>query len=75
MKIKSLAANQTELTTANGTTVFFSYSTPVAACMCDGTGYIRTEEHYSPTTSRHINKWLDGVKARIVPQAVLDSLT
>ena len=72
MKIKPIASNMTELTTDRAA-ILFSYSTPVAACI-NGTGYVRTEAHYSMTTSRHINKWLDGVKATIVPQSEIDAL-
>ena len=75
MKLKPIAANQTEITLSNGTVVFFSYKTPVAACMGDGSGFVRTDKYYSVTTSKHINKWLDGANARKVPQSVLDSLS
>ena len=60
MKLTPIAANQTELELTNGTQVFFSYKTPVAA-YCPDKGYIRTAQFWSVTTSRHINKWLDGV--------------
>lgn len=45
----------------SGSIVFFSYSTPVAAKITNGEGgwnYYRTSESYSPTTTKHINKWL-----------------
>lgn len=74
MKLRPIASNMTEVTTADGTTILFSYSTPVAACLGDGSGHIRTAKKWGPTTSRHINKWLDGVKAREVGQDVLDNL-
>lgn len=70
MKLKSLGANQTEVD-FNGNLVLFSYETPVAAYV-DGAFY-RTEEKYSVTTSRHINKWLDGAKAETKPQSWFDS--
>jgi len=73
MKLKPLASNMTEVETAKAT-ILFSYSTPVAACMNDGTGFIRTSKKWSVTTSRHINKWLDGAKAREVDQTELDAL-
>jgi hypothetical protein len=72
MKIKSLAANQTELQIGNST-VFFSYETPVAACV-NGEFY-RTSEHYSVTTSKHINKWLDGRNAKSMPPSFFQNLT
>ena len=73
MKLKPLGANRTELTLASGAVVFFSYQTPVAAQRAEG-GFIRTAEHYSVTTSRHINQWLDGRNAATVPQADIDSI-
>ena len=60
MKLTPIAANQTELSLNNGTQVFFSYKTPVAA-YCPSKGYIRTAKYWSVTTSRHINKWLKGI--------------
>ena len=60
MKLTPIAANQTELNLNNGTQVFFSYKTPVAAYV-PSQGYIRTDKFWSTTTSRHINKWLKGV--------------
>ena len=60
MRLTPIAANQTELNLNNGTQVFFSYITPVAA-YCPDKGYIRTAKYWSVTTSRHINKWLKDV--------------
>lgn len=94
MTLKPLASNMTELD-LNGTSILFSYSTPVAAYIGTpapgnlspaliarlneaGTRFIRTEDTFSKTTSRHINKWLsdNGVqKALSVPQSTFDLLT
>lgn len=41
----------------NGTEIFFSYHTPVAGFV-SGLGYFKTSEHYSVTTTRHINNYL-----------------
>jgi len=71
MQIRQIASNQTQLN-LRGAEVLFSYETPVAACL-EG-GYIRTATKWSPTTSRHINSWLDGVIATEVPQETLDKL-
>ena len=60
MKLTPIAANQNEVEFTNGTQVFFSYKTPVAA-YCTSRGYIRTAKYWSVTTSRHINKWLKGI--------------
>ena len=57
MKLTPIAANQTSVSFNDGTEVFFSYKTPVAAYLPDK-GYVKTAKFYSVTTSRHINKWL-----------------
>ena len=72
MKIKQIASNMTELDLGFAQ-VFFSYETPVAACLTDGT-LVRTAERYSVTTTKHINKWLQGCDALTVPQARIDCL-
>lgn len=72
MKVKSIGANQTELTLANGDQVFFSYETPVAAIV-DGRSY-KTEKKFSSTTTRHLNKWLGRLNATEKPQNFFESL-
>jgi hypothetical protein len=74
MKLNKLGPNTTELDLADGTTVFFSYKTPVAAYIL-GRGFVRTSQKYSVTTSKHLNQWLDGRDHETVPQADLDALT
>ena len=74
MKLTPIAANQNEVEFTNGTQVFFSYKTPVAA-YCPSKGYIRTAKFWSVTTSRHINKWLKGItEVTEVPQEMLTEL-
>jgi|TARA_B100000029_G_scaffold206701_1_gene204426 hypothetical protein len=74
MKLTPIAANQTEVSINDGTQIFFSYRTPVAAYLPER-GYVRTERFWSKTTSRHINKWLQGVNnVSEVSQSVLDNL-
>lgn len=73
MKVKSLAKNQTEISTGTGLVIFISYETPVAA-LVPGRGFIRTDKKWSNTTTRHITLWLDGKEAQIVPQSELDDL-
>ena len=74
MQLTPIAANQTELSLNNGTQVFFSYKTPVAA-YTPSQGYIRTAKYWSVTTSRHINKWLKGItEVTEVPQETLTEL-
>jgi hypothetical protein len=58
MKLSIKGANQTEVTTARGNRVFYSYETPVAAITEQGE--FRSEEFFSVTTSKHINKYLGG---------------
>jgi hypothetical protein len=50
--------NSTIIVTPKGT-ILFSYSTPVAALLSDGT-WIKVSKFYSMTTSKHINTFLDG---------------
>jgi len=73
MKLKTIASNMTELN-FNGVSIMFSYKTPVAGW--DNQGAFRTSEHYSPTTSKHINKYLGKDKdiARKVSQSYINSL-
>ena len=72
MQLRPIASNMTQLDLADGTSVLFSYSTPVA-CLTDN-GYYRTAKKWSVTTSRHINKWLDGVLAKEQPQEFFNEL-
>lgn len=72
MKITQAGSNQTILHTDNGTQVLFSYETPVAATLPDGTR-VQTEKKYSNTTSRHISA--NGYKnAQKKPQEFLNQL-
>lgn len=73
LRLKIIAPNQTEIRKADGTIVFFSYETPVAAYTPDRC-FIRTSTKYSVTTSRHIKQWLCGAGATEVDQSVLDNL-
>ena len=72
MKLRNVGSNQTVVELANGDEVFFSYSTPVAAFI-SGTGYVRTDEFYSTTTSKHINKWTSRTD-KVRPQSFFDNL-
>tara|TARA_Y100001970_G_scaffold293918_1_gene444609 strand:- start:6491 stop:6769 length:279 start_codon:yes stop_codon:yes gene_type:complete len=72
MQLRQIASNMTQLDLANGTSVLFSYRTPVA-CLSDN-GYYRTSKYWSVTTSRHINKWLGGVLAKEQPQEFFNGL-
>lgn len=72
MNVKNIGSNQTEVVTSDGAVVLVSYSTPVAANV-DGE-FFRTAKKWSATTSKHINKWLDGAAATEKPQEFFDSL-
>ena len=77
MQIKNLGKNQTIVTSklADGSRVevLFSYATPVA--VRGPTRDYKTEQKWSVTTSRHINKFLPENQSRvqIVPQDDLDN--
>lgn len=73
MKINKLGPNQTELELSDGTTVFFSYKTPVAA-LVPGRGWLKTSTRYSVTTSKHVNQRLKGLDVTEVDQSELDGL-
>ena len=72
MKLYQKGSNMTELD-LGFVQVFFSYETPVAARVTDGT-LVRTDQWYSATTSKHINKWLQGCDALTVSQYCINCL-
>lgn len=76
MKLKSIAKNQTEVTT-NNFTVLFSYEAPVAFLNICKAG--KTNEFYSQTTTKHINAFfkrygIDAEKIEQVPQSEIDKI-
>ena len=72
MQIKPIASNMTELQIL-GMSILFSYQTPVAGW--DDKGAFRTEQNFSATTSKHINKYLGGKDiGRTVPQSYITGL-
>jgi hypothetical protein len=76
MRVKQVTVTSTQISLADGTEVLFSYETPVAA-LVPGKGWIRTEQFYSVTTSKHINRWLAdncGGEVATVPQWEVDQL-
>ena len=73
MKIKQLGSNQVELVIPGKARVLFSYNTPVAAFI-EGRGWVKTNRFYSVTTSKHINKYLQGLEYETVEQSELDEL-
>jgi hypothetical protein len=73
MRVKNISSNMTEVDAKNHT-VLVSYETPVACYDKTAATYYRTTTKFSVTTSKHINKWLDGVKAEEMPQTYFDGL-
>ena len=73
MKLTPIAANRNVISYNDGTEVFFSYSTPVAGYH-PKLGYVRTQQWYSSTTTRHINKYLESVNATEVSQETINNL-
>jgi len=73
LKLKPIATNMNLIDT-HDYIVLFSYSTPVACYNKRTLDYSRTAKKWSMTTTRHINKWLDGVKAVEQPQDYFDNL-
>jgi hypothetical protein len=74
MKLKQLGRNMTEIRTDNSD-VLFSYETPVAGW--DDVGPFRTDQFFSNTTSRHINKYfadVDPSKIRISKQDHIEDM-
>jgi hypothetical protein len=73
LSVKPVASNMTLLETPKHI-VLFSYATPVASFDKSTYSFNRTSKKWSKTTTRHINKWLDGVKAIDQSQDYFDSL-
>lgn len=72
MRLRNIGTNETEIE-INGKTILFSYNTPVAGRDEDGAPF-RTEEKFSVTTSKHINKYLGKGIGRVVPQSYIEEL-
>ena len=64
MRLETLGPNQT-LVHIGGQEYFFSYNTCVAG-RDDDNKFWKVDHQYSNTTSRHINKYLDGVTPEMV---------
>lgn len=72
MNLTNIGSNQTMITLADGSQVFFSYNTPVAAYL-PGEGYLVTATKHSATTSKHVNAWA-GKGCDTRPQEFFDNL-
>ena len=78
MILRQLGSNKTELSLNDGSSIFFSYETPVAGYSPD-LGHFKTDVYYSRTTSKHINQYFahaDHLKldVKVVPQDVITRL-
>ena len=73
LSVKPIASNMTLLETP-AHIVLFSYETPVASFDKGTYSFHRTAKKWSMTTTRHINKWLNGAIAEEQPQDYFDTL-
>ena len=72
MKLNPVGSNMNEIE-VDGKSILFSYKTPVAGW--DDLGAFRSEDYFSVTTSKHINKLLGGKDiGRKVPQSYIEGL-
>ena len=72
MQLRPIGSNMNEIV-VKGKSILFSYSTPVAGW--DENGAFRTDEKFSVTTSKHINKYLGGKDVgRVVEQSWIEGL-
>lgn len=71
MRLIVQGPNQT-VVMLRGESILFSYETPVAAYI--GGVYYVTDKKHSNTTTRHINRWVDGEKCIHKPQEFFNDL-
>ena len=70
MILNPVGSNMNEVV-IEGKYILFSYKTPVAGW--DESGAFRSEDFFSVTTSKHINKYLGGKDVgRKVPQSFIE---
>lgn len=74
MKLKTLGNNQTVLETNHGWLILYSYDTPVAGYNPILNVWFKTTQKHSLTTTRHINKWLDGKSVVSMEQADINNI-
>lgn len=72
LRLKNIKKNSHLLVLDSQNEILFSYDMPVAA-LYDGTAVV-TDKHYSTTTSRHINEWLQSRDSVCQPQSWFDTL-
>ena len=72
MILNPVGSNMNEVV-IEGKYILFGYKTPVAGW--DESGAFRSEDFFSVTTSKHINKYLGGKDVgRKVPQSFIEGL-
>ncbi len=74
MKLAILGPNMTQVSFPDGTRVLYSYNTAVAVFLSSEPHCLATSKKWGPTTSKHINKWLNGAAAARIPQEELELL-
>ena len=77
MKIKPNGPNQTIVVSPDNHEVLYSYETPVAIITGSNKPF-KTDQKWSVTTSKHINKFLgnfESAEVKLVPQSVMDQWT
>ena len=73
MKITQIGKQNARIVESRGCRVLYSYQTPVALEAPNGK-YYRTDQKWSVTTSKHINKFVGGAKrGEPCSQSVLDT--
>jgi len=74
-KIQNLGTNKLEIYFDKSNLILLqSYETIVAARL-ENLDYVRTSTKWSRATTKHINKWLEGVEAIEKPQTFFDKFT
>ncbi len=73
IKVNSVRKNY-NIITHRANQILYYYQTPVAVITSNGHIY-KTKQKYSVTTSRHINKFLEGLESEEVNQNFIDSYT
>ena len=72
MRIEPIKANMTAIIFEDGSSVLFSYETPVACCK--DYKFYKTSKKWSRTTTRHINQWIEGCPVEEKDQDYFDNL-
>jgi len=75
MRMKKINTSMTELNMKNGTSVLFSYETPVAIAFSFHSEYFYTKVIHSRATENHLKWWIKpGKPTHIVEQEFFNKL-